>query len=202
MPDAAQVADWFFKDWTGPVRVVIVGVCAYVGLVFLLRVTGKRTLSKMNAFDLVVTVALGSTLAATLLNTSVPLANGLAGFAMLILVQFVVAWTCARSDLADRIVKSTPTVVLWRGEILREVMEAERLSEEEVLTAVRQAGLGSYDDVQAVVLETTGDISVIKKSLARQHPDVAPAGRHDALRGVNKYPGDDIVHPPESRGHE
>ena len=56
----------FFESWFGIVRVALIGVCAYAALVVMLRVSGKRTLSKMNAFDFVVTVALGSTLATVL----------------------------------------------------------------------------------------------------------------------------------------
>ena len=66
----------FFDGWSGPLRVLAVGTCAYAALVLLLRCSGKRTLSKMNAFDLVVTVALGSTLATVLLSKGVALAEG------------------------------------------------------------------------------------------------------------------------------
>ncbi len=65
----------FFDTWTGLIRIVVVGVLAYAGLVFLLRVSGKRTLSKMNAFDLVITVALGSLLATVLLSQNVALVS-------------------------------------------------------------------------------------------------------------------------------
>ena len=75
-----------FDSWFGLARVVLVGAAAYVALVFLLRMSGKRTLSKMNAFDLVVTVALGSTLATVTLNRSVPLAEGVVAFGLLILL--------------------------------------------------------------------------------------------------------------------
>jgi uncharacterized membrane protein YcaP (DUF421 family) len=60
-----------FESWMGLARVAIIALCAYASLVFLLRITGKRTLSKMNAFDFVVTVALGSTLATTLLSKNI-----------------------------------------------------------------------------------------------------------------------------------
>lgn len=66
----------FFEDWFGLLRVLIVGCCAYAALVATLRISGKRTLSKMNAFDLVVTVALGSTLSTVLLTKEVPLTEG------------------------------------------------------------------------------------------------------------------------------
>ena len=64
-----------FDSWVGLGRVIVAGILAYAGLILLLRISGKRTLSKMNAFDLVVTVALGSTLATVLLSRSVALAS-------------------------------------------------------------------------------------------------------------------------------
>ena len=77
----------FIEDWSGLLRVLVVGTLAYAGLIIVLRVTGKRTLSKMNAFDFVVTVALGSALASTMLTESLPLAEGLTGMALLVLLQ-------------------------------------------------------------------------------------------------------------------
>ena len=86
----------FFSSWTSIARVLLVGVAAYAGLVLLLRVSGKRTLTKMNAFDLVVTVALGSTLATVLRTKSVALADGLAAFALLIFLQYGLTWLSVR----------------------------------------------------------------------------------------------------------
>jgi len=69
----------FFNDWDDLGRVVAAGVLACIGLIVLLRVSGKRTLAKINAFDLVVTVALGSILATILLTKDVALAGGFTG---------------------------------------------------------------------------------------------------------------------------
>lgn len=68
--------DMIFQNWGGIGRTLLVGVLAYVALILLLRLSGKRTLAKLNAFDLVVTVAIGSTLATILLSESVALAEG------------------------------------------------------------------------------------------------------------------------------
>ncbi|MCA9113241.1 MAG: hypothetical protein KDA52_25030, partial [Planctomycetaceae bacterium] len=70
----SQLERMLFSGWDSLVRTLVVGVLAYVALVILLRISGKRTLSKLNAFDLVVTVALGSTLATVLLNRNIALA--------------------------------------------------------------------------------------------------------------------------------
>jgi uncharacterized membrane protein YcaP (DUF421 family) len=84
----------FFNDAFNLLRVVIVGTLAYLSLV--LSVSGKRTLSKMNAFDLVVTVAIGSTLAMVLLSKDVTLADGVVAFTLLIGLQYVITWLSVR----------------------------------------------------------------------------------------------------------
>src|SRR5688572_1841084 len=110
----------FFGGWTPIWRVLAVGVLAYLALVLLLRFSGKRTLSKMNAFDLVVTVALGSTLAIVLLSREIALAEGLAAFALLVGLQFVITWLSVRSSAVESLVKSEPALLLYRGQFLRE----------------------------------------------------------------------------------
>lgn len=67
----------FFDGWSGLLRVAVVGALAHAAPVALLRVSGKRALSKLNAFDVVVAAALGSTLATALLSRAVALAEGL-----------------------------------------------------------------------------------------------------------------------------
>ena len=145
-------------------RVLLVGVCAYAALVCLLRFSGKRTLSKLNAFDLVVTVALGSTMATVLLSKDVALAEGVLAFALLIALQFAVAWLAARSHAVGRLVKSEPRLLFFRGAFLRDAMRRERVTDGEVLGAIREQGVPAVEDVEAVVLETAGTFSVLKRS--------------------------------------
>jgi uncharacterized membrane protein YcaP (DUF421 family) len=153
-----------FDTWDALIRIVVVGVLAYVGLVLFLRVSGKRTLSKMNAFDLVVTVALGSTLATVLLSKTVALAEGVLAFAVLILLQFVVTWVSVRSPMVRRLVKNEPRLLLYDGRFLQDAMQSERISESEVLAAVRERGMGDLQKVGAAVLETDGNVTVISRS--------------------------------------
>lgn len=151
----------FFDNWYGLARAAAVGAFAYVGLIVLLRATGKRTLSKLNAFDLVMTVALGSTLATVLLTRDVALLEGLTGFAVLILLQLVVTWLSVRSAAVRRLVRSEPTLLYFRGAFLDRALRAERVTESEVLQAVRASGRGGLEGVEAVVLESDGSLSVI-----------------------------------------
>jgi len=157
----------FFDSWAGLARVVVVGVLAYAALVAILRGSGNRTLSKMNAFDLVVTVALGSTLATILLSKDVALAEGLVALGLLVGLQFAVTWLSVRFPAVGRAVKSEPTLLLHRGEFLPDQLRKARVVEAEVLAALRGQGIASADGVEAVVLEAEGSFSVVKKAEGR-----------------------------------
>jgi len=156
------MTEFLFDDWRGLWRTLLVGVLAYIALVTLLRISGKRTLAKMNAFDFIVTVALGSTLATVLLSKDVALAEGVLAFMLLIALQFSVAWLSVRSPWVEALVKSEPTLLLYRGQFLRPAMKRERVSKAEIEAAVREQGVADPAAVAAVVLETDGTFSVIQ----------------------------------------
>lgn len=150
----------FYDGWQGLVRVLVVGTCAYVALVLLLRVSGKRTLAKLNAFDFVVTVALGSTLATVLLSSSVALVEGVAALVLLVALQYGVAWLSVRSRRVESLVKSEPTLVYADG-FLPAAMRRERVTEDELRQAARSAGHADLGSVRAAVLETDGTLSLL-----------------------------------------
>ena len=155
--------DWssmFFQGWEGIVRTLLVGFRAYAVLVLFLRVSRKRTLAKLNAFDLVVTVALGSTLAATVLQESVALAEGAVGLALLIAVQFLVTFTSVRSRALARAVRSEPTLLARDGCLCDRAMRRERITPGEALSAVRDGGGASIVEVETLILESDGSLSV------------------------------------------
>lgn len=156
----------FFSNWSFLLRVLVVSISAYMLLVASLRLSGKRTLSQLNAFDFVVTVALGSTLATTILNSSIGLADGILALFLLIFLQLAVAWLSVRSNAFAKIVKSEPRCLFQKGEFLEAAMRQERVRKEEILQAVRSQGISSLTQVVAVVLETNGKMSVIKQSRA------------------------------------
>jgi uncharacterized membrane protein YcaP (DUF421 family) len=151
-----------FAGWAGPLRTLVVGALAYVALVALLRVSGKRTLGKWNAFDLVVTVAFGSTLSTALLSKDASLVQVVCAFAVLVGMQFMVTWLSVRSPRVNRAVKSSPALLLHRGVFLDDAMRRERVSQAEVRAAIRASGIAAVEDVHAAVLETDGTISVIR----------------------------------------
>lgn len=151
----------WFESWESLGATALAGGLAYGALVTFLRLSGKRTLAKLNAFDLVVTVALGSTLASVLTSDRLPLANGLLALALLVALQYAVAWVGVRVKAFAHLVRSTPALLLYQGEFLDRALRRERVTREEVLAAVRSAGAADPREVLAVVLETDGSLSVV-----------------------------------------
>ena len=151
----------FFDGWMMLGRTALIGTLAYLALVLLLRVSGKRTLSQMNAFDFIVTVALGSTLATVLLSSSVSLARGVLAFAILIFLQFIITWISVRSPAFRSLIKAEPTLLVHKGEFLPGAMKRERVTEEEIRAALRAQGISAVEAVEAVVLETESSFSVV-----------------------------------------
>lgn len=153
----------FFDSWTSTVRIAIITIMSYVVLIVVLRTSGKRTLSKMNAFDMIVTIALGSMLATVALNKNVPLLDGALGMFLLIYLQYAITWLCTRNEGFQQLVKSKPTLLIYRGEIFHAVLKRERITMEEIYEAARKHGCSSVAELQAVVLETTGELNVLKE---------------------------------------
>ena len=153
-----------FYSWPALLHTLVVGSVGYIALIILLRISGKRTLSKWNAFDFIVTIAFGTVLGSILLSTDTSLAQGVLGFGLLILLQFLITWLSVRSKDMQGLIKAKPTLLLSKGEFQHEALKRERVTEGEIRAAIRANGSAALEDVEAVVLETDGSFSVIKKN--------------------------------------
>jgi uncharacterized membrane protein YcaP (DUF421 family) len=151
----------WFDSWSDVTRVLIVGATAYAFLILVLRLSGKRTLSQMNAFDFIVTVALGSTLATILLSSDVSWVEGAAALSLLAGLQLLVAWLSTRWGAVRRAVTSRPALLVAGGALDSAAIRRNRITESQVLQAIRSGGFGDVALVAAVVLEPNGTLSVI-----------------------------------------
>ena len=151
----------WFDSWSDIVRVALVGGAGYLTVLLVLRVSGKRTLAKLNAFDLVVTVALGSTLATILLSKDVSWSEGATALAGLALLQYVVAEVAARFPGTRAVVTARPTLLVRDGRLLLGAMRSQRVAPAEIRQALRASGTADLSSVAAVVLETDGSLAVL-----------------------------------------
>lgn len=160
--------DLLFKNWEGVWHVAVCALLAYFILFLFIRISGKRTLAKLTAFDFVVTVTLGSTLSSMIL-AKVTLAEGSVALLVIIALQYALAWSARESKTLEKIINSSPTMVFYRGEFLEDAMKKEVLTHEEIYAEIRKYRMFDVDQVEAVVMELNGELTVIKKSAGASH---------------------------------
>src|SRR5947209_7873961 len=153
----------WFNGWDAIVRTFVAGSTTYVALIFLLRFTGPRTLAKWYAFDLIVTVALGSTFANGVLSKDIPVAQALAGFVLLVLLQYLIGRVAVRYPNVVRFVNPAPVLLLVNGQLQEQVMHKNRVTRADLCKAARSNGLQALEDIAVIVLEPDGTFSVIDK---------------------------------------
>lgn len=167
-------AAFLFSGWEPILRILVVGTGAYAALVLLLRVSRKRTLARLNAFDFVITVAVGASFGRVLTARQVALAEAVAAFALLVMLQWAVSSLQLRSPRFARAITAPPTLLYFRGRFLPDALQRERLREDEVREAVREHGIGSLDAVEAIVFEADGGFAVIPTRQADDLSILAP----------------------------
>ena len=150
----------FFESWYNVGRTVSLSIIGFTALIAMLRVSGKRTLSKLNAFDFVFVVAVGSVFASTIISKDITLVEGVACLATLIAIQVILSELAGRFAIVDRVINGEPTLLLSRGKFIPRALKRERVTEEEVRAAIRTKGVNRVEDVDAVILENDGTLSV------------------------------------------
>lgn len=153
----------FFKDWESLYHIAVCASISYITLFIFIRISGKRTLAKLNAFDFVVTVTLGSTLSSMIL-AKVTIAEGTVALLVIIILQYALAWLAKQSDTMEKAINSEPTLLFYNGKFLQDAMQKEVITEEEIYSEIRKFRIENMDDVRAVVMELNGEFTVVKKS--------------------------------------
>lgn len=156
--------DFIFNGWGAILRMLAIAPAAYVAVVLIWRVSGKRTLSKLNAFDFIVTISIGSPLASVITTQSLALAEGIVALAIVVSLQFVVTAASVRWPSLGRALKADPTLLLCNGEPLSSAMKRQRITLQELDVAVRQAGGTSQLQAQAIYLEADGTLTALMRS--------------------------------------
>jgi uncharacterized membrane protein YcaP (DUF421 family) len=183
-----------FQDgWVPLIRIAVVGTLSYIAVVALLRYFGKRALTKMNAFDMIVTIAVGSSFASTVMTKDITLADGVVAFVLLLVLQRLFASLSIHLGWFGRYLKAQPLLIVYRGKILWDAAKKEQLGELEILGGIRNSGTAAVEDILAMVLEPDGTFSVIPLSASNGRPptalrDVAgvPEFEHDSDRNSGR----------------
>ncbi|MFP4470623.1 MAG: DUF421 domain-containing protein [Bacteroidales bacterium] len=156
--------DTYFGTTLGAlVAIILTAAGIYAAVIIFTRLSGKRSFSTMSSFDFTMTVAVGSLIATTVLSSSVTLVQGVIGLGALFVLQISVAYLRLNTSF-QQIVDNSPLLLMRNGKILRENLKRARLTDGDLRSKLRAAGVLRLSEVEAVVFETTGDLSIMKKS--------------------------------------
>ncbi len=182
-----MIEEWISTTPETLALIALTAVGIYVAVLTLTRIAGLRSFAQMSAFDFAMSVAVGTTLASTVLTSSVSLSEGAFALACLFGLQTLIGWTRQRSQRISRLVDNQPLLLVDGGEILHRSLKTGRVSESDLYKKLREAGVRSLSEVEVAVFETTGDISVVRR------PEPAPSFDRSLLRGVVDDRGRDVV---------
>lgn len=155
--------DWIGTSFLGVGMVIASAIGIYLSVIIFTRIAGPRSFSKLSAFDFAMTVAVG-TLIGTAASGDPPMSQAVVAIATLYALQVTVALIRRHSTALKSAIDNEPVLLMARGHILRENMAGVRITESDLWAILRQAGVANPDGVLAMVMETTGDVSVLKSS--------------------------------------
>jgi uncharacterized membrane protein YcaP (DUF421 family) len=141
------------------VRAIVV----YAFLLVIIKLFGRRELGQLTAFDLIVLLTLSNILQNAMIGNDNSVTGGAVGATVLLAANYVVAYVVYRSRRAERLVEGEPRILIMDGRVQPDALRRELLTEQDVLSAIRRQGYGSFEDVRLVVAEPNGLISVIPK---------------------------------------
>ncbi|MCR8826684.1 DUF421 domain-containing protein [Pseudosulfitobacter koreensis] len=154
----------FFDGFGDLGRTLLSALILYVAVILFIRISGKRSTSQMNNFDWVVTVAMGSLMASGILLKDITILESASAIAVLLLMQWLLTFTMVRSAMVAKVVRAEPTLLYHDDRFLTNAMRRERVSEYEVLSAVRENGVVDLANVESVILEANAALSVLEKT--------------------------------------
>jgi len=152
---------WITTTWSAALMAALSAVGIYLAVIVYTRLGGLRSFSKISSFDFAMTVAVGSLIASTVLAEDPPLLQAAVALAAIYALQIGMARLRAGSPVASRLVDNEPVLLMDGRHMLEDVMRREGVTRRDLLSKLREANVLRLEEVHAVVLESTGDISVL-----------------------------------------
>lgn len=151
--------------------VILTTLGIYITLIVLTRLGGLRSFSKMSSFDFAITVAIGSVIASTILTKNPPLFQAMIALGVLYALQLTVASLRGRSKMLSNLVDNQPMLLMNGTTYLEDNMRKARVTHDDLRAKLREANVTQLSQVKAVVMEATGDVSVLHHSDREHHLD-------------------------------
>ncbi|HEX2215608.1 MAG TPA: YetF domain-containing protein [Xanthobacteraceae bacterium] len=143
---------------------ILRGAAIYIGLMIILRFSGRRTMGEMTTFDFVLLLIIAETTQQALLGDDYSITNALLLITTLVAFDILLSYLKTHYHAIDRILDGLPMVLVENGRVLQERLNKSRIDEGDVLSAARRLqGLERIDQIKYAVLEANGHISIVPK---------------------------------------
>ncbi|WP_442844703.1 DUF421 domain-containing protein [Leeuwenhoekiella sp. H156] len=154
-------SSYFFRNDDLILESVLGTVLIFILIVVLTRIFGLKSFSKMTGFDFVVTVAIGSILGMSINSSKPSILLGAVILIALFSLNYLVTLLRFKSEKVEDLIDNDPLLIMENGEVLWDNMKASKVTEAELQSKLREANVIRLSEVKAVILETTGEISVM-----------------------------------------
>ncbi|GAA5021188.1 DUF421 domain-containing protein [Marivirga lumbricoides] len=154
---------WIYTNDDPIIQTLIGCAIIFVVIILLTRIVGLRSFAKFTAYDFAFTVAIGSIIS-SILTSSTTLAHGTVAIAGLLMITFIFSWLQRKSPFLSNLISNAPLLLMDGNTILYKNLKYARIEEDQLIAKLREANVLNYDQVIAVVLESTGDISVLHQA--------------------------------------
>lgn len=141
------------------VRVSII----YILVLVVMRIMGKREISQMQPFELVIAIMIADLASVPMSDTGIPIFNGIIPILALLLFQLIISIINLKSIRLRQIICGKPQILIYRGKIDEKALKKEKITINELQERLRQNNIFTLGDVEYAILETSGEISVIQK---------------------------------------
>lgn len=152
---------WTFASLPILIKVLLSILVIFTVIIVITRISGLRTFAKMSSFDFASTIAMGSILASVVINTNQSLLKGGVALAGIVAFQSFFAFMTRKFKILDRWFTNAPMLLMYQGEILLENLSKTNVGEDDLIAKLREANAMNFAEVHAVILESTGDMSVL-----------------------------------------
>ena len=129
-----------------------------------MRIMGKRQLGEMEISEFIVAALIADLAATPLQDIGIPLLNGLVPIIIMFCFEIIIAGLNMRSVTLRKLTYGRPEIIIRNGRIIREAMQKNRFTLDELMQELRAQGLTDTAQVEYAVLETNGQLSIILKS--------------------------------------
>lgn len=169
---------WFFDSAHSLLWVVVSCIVFYLLTIVITRLVGLRSFTTFSSFDFLITLSMGALLASTVVSREVALAEGFTAVFTLFLLQMGVSLIRARWGWIKKVIDNQPTLLMENGQVLHDNLRAVRITEDELRAKLRGSNVYNYAQVKAVVLESSGDVSILRQ------PDQGSVPELTTLEGI------------------